>query len=510
MQTNRTLALLLTCLALSVSHRASAAVAFTDDFESGTLANWTTTATSPLIIANNTNRVPAGGTFSALLNNSLNRMHRNIIADNGAAEITGHFIFQFYMYDDGVNSGSTGATRVWNEVRGYTATGLPNGGTTADGTLVQLFAIGKATSVTALPGETLTLTKYQGRSILGVNGWFDLTNGPSRSVGWHKFALERLADGTLNYYVDGILSRIISGATVESIDSLVIGGGLGSQAGNAWLDGFTLSTGNPTITAGPQSVTTNAGGTVTFSVSEVGGVTYQWTHSSTNIPGATSSSLTLANVQADRAGDYTVIVSNGNGSTESGLATLTVDAALPNVTGPANVAGCVGANAMFSVTASGTEPLSFQWYYNTNTALIDQTNSLLTLSNLQLADAGSYSVVVTNTEGAVTNSATLTVTAPPTASVNSTSICASQTATLIATTDAANPTYLWSPGGATTASIDVTPAVTTSYVVTVTDGVTGCSVNATGTVSVTPGTVLSGLVGSTNCPGTPVNFSVTA
>ena len=59
-------------------------------------------------------------------------------------------------------------------------------------------------------------------------------------------------------------------------------------------------------------------------------------------------------------------------------------------------------------------------------------------------------------------------------------------ATLTAATSASSPSYLWSPGGATTASITVNPAVTTTYTVTVTDGTTGCSKGASGSVTVNP------------------------
>jgi hypothetical protein len=59
-------------------------------------------------------------------------------------------------------------------------------------------------------------------------------------------------------------------------------------------------------------------------------------------------------------------------------------------------------------------------------------------------------------------------------------------ATLTATTSASSPAYLWSPGGATTGSINVSPSSTTTYSVTVTDGTTGCANSGSGTVTVDP------------------------
>src|SRR4051794_33034477 len=77
-------------------------VIFSDDFETGALTKWSTTATSPLTISTPTNVVPPSptGQFSAMIVNSLNRMHRNLIADNGGSELTGAMILTFWMYDD--------------------------------------------------------------------------------------------------------------------------------------------------------------------------------------------------------------------------------------------------------------------------------------------------------------------------------------------------------------------------------------------------------------------------
>lgn len=74
-------------------------------------------------------------------------------------------------------------------------------------------------------------------------------------------------------------------------------------------------------------------------------------------------------------------------------------------------------------------------------------------------------------------------------SVNSAAIAPGGTATLTATTSASNPSYLWVPGNATTASIDVSPQATTIYTVIVKDGVTGCTTTGQGTVTTFSGRV---------------------
>ena len=65
-------------------------------------------------------------------------------------------------------------------------------------------------------------------------------------------------------------------------------------------------------------------------------------------------------------------------------------------------------NASFTVMAVGAQPLRYQWRKN-GTNLVGQTSNLLVLASIQASDAASYSVIITNANGAVTStSATLT------------------------------------------------------------------------------------------------------
>jgi hypothetical protein len=81
-------------------------------------------------------------------------------------------------------------------------------------------------------------------------------------------------------------------------------------------------------------------------------------------------------------------------------------------THPASVTVNSGASASFSVTATGSDPLSYQWLLN-SVAISGSTSSTLSLSNVTSSNAGTYSVTVTNPAGSVSsNSATLTVNTP--------------------------------------------------------------------------------------------------
>ena len=86
----------------------------------------------------------------------------------------------------------------------------------------------------------------------------------------------------------------------------------------------------------------------------------------------------------------------------------------PTITAqPTNKTVYVGETATFNVIATGSSPLRYQWLFGGD-PLSDKTNPVLTLVNVQLSDAGNYSVIVSNAAGSVTSSnALLTVNLPP-------------------------------------------------------------------------------------------------
>lgn len=87
----------------------------------------------------------------------------------------------------------------------------------------------------------------------------------------------------------------------------------------------------------------------------------------------------------------------------------------PSITDPpANLSGNAGSNGTFTVNAVGNGRLRYQWFFNQTNTLANATNGSLTLTNIQFAHAGDYSVRVTDNLGVVTSSvATLTVNRSP-------------------------------------------------------------------------------------------------
>jgi hypothetical protein len=143
-------------------------------------------------------------------------------------------------------------------------------------------------------------------------------------------------------------------------------------------------------------------------------INYQWQFSSTNIPGATNAAYTLNNITTADAGIYRVVVTDNSGPGTNASATLTV-LAPPTITQqPVGLAVLPGATANFSVLATGTSPLNYQWrFFGTN--LNGATASSFSLSNIQPANAGGYTVVITNVYGSITSAvASLKVLVSPT------------------------------------------------------------------------------------------------
>lgn len=208
----------------------------------------------------------------------------------------------------------------------------------------------------------------------------------------------------------------------------------------------------PTLSVQPASQTVCAGGSVTFSVKATGTapLSYQWQKDGAPISGATGASYTIPAVTAAHAGSYRVVVSNKAGSVTSTPVTLTVNAPPTITAGPESQSACVGASVLFTVSATGTAPLSYQWKRN-GADIPGATTAVLTLSPVAEAHVGTYTVVVTNACGSATSTpATLSLQAPAALALGprSQTACAGQPVTFEATATGSAPlTYQWKKDG---------------------------------------------------------------
>jgi hypothetical protein len=152
---------------------------------------------------------------------------------------------------------------------------------------------------------------------------------------------------------------------------------------------------------------------VTLSVSAAGDapLRYQWRFNGQNLPGATNATLHLTSIQPADAGDYRALVYNAAGSAVSSNATITLNFPVSILVQPQRQSAVVGSTATFSVIVMGTPPFSYRWRFNgTNLPSAPASSAVLVLTNVQPAQAGDYSVVITNLLGSATSVvATLTV-----------------------------------------------------------------------------------------------------
>ena len=221
--------------------------------------------------------------------------------------------------------------------------------------------------------------------------------------------------------LNGLASGASALVTIRVINSAV---GTLTNRGSALAAELDLSPGNnqsteittvlgpPQITAQPQSLTVTNGATATFSVAASGAppLLYQWRVNGNDLTGETNATLIIPGTQPASAGSYSVRVSNAVGAQDSLPATLTVLVPPSIGMSPQSRTNLAGSTASFSVGAAGTEPLRYQWFFQSTNVLAGSTNATLTLVNAQSSQAGDYRVRVTNTAGVVTSAnATLTV-----------------------------------------------------------------------------------------------------
>jgi hypothetical protein len=132
-------------------------------------------------------------------------------------------------------------------------------------------------------------------------------------------------------------------------------------------------------------------------------VSYQWSKDGFAIPNATNSTFSITAVTPQNGGNYCVVVSNIFASVTSSIVTLTVDIPVYITSQPQSQTVLRGGSASFTVAATGTPPLEFQWQKN-GSNLPTATLPTCSISSASLTDAGFYLVIITNDYGSVTSS----------------------------------------------------------------------------------------------------------
>ena len=164
------------------------------------------------------------------------------------------------------------------------------------------------------------------------------------------------------------------------------------------------------INSQPTDQEQPAGGSAIFSVSAVSSetISYEWMKdgqalsNDPSVSGAQSSQLQLLDLTTNDAGDYSVVVRDSGGDSEtSDLATLTVIAAPLITSQPQGLTLLVDEALSLDVSASSTQPLFYQWLKN-GTSIPGATAATYSVDHAQAIDAGTYTVRVRDSNGALT------------------------------------------------------------------------------------------------------------
>jgi hypothetical protein len=214
----------------------------------------------------------------------------------------------------------------------------------------------------------------------------------------------------------------------------------------------------PSISSHPQDTAVVIGQTATFRVEANGTapITYQWKKNGADIGGNSDTYTTPATTMGDDGAKFSVVVTNVAGSAVSREAILTVTAmpVAPIITSqPQDISVSEGQTATFSVRATGTAPLNYQWKKN-GLDVGGNSDTYTTPATMMADDGAKFRVVVTNVAGSeISRDALLTVSAAPlqpviTAEPQDTSVIEGQTATFrVEATGTAPLTYQWKKNG---------------------------------------------------------------
>ncbi|MEX2429287.1 MAG: immunoglobulin domain-containing protein [Bacteroidales bacterium] len=363
-----------------------------------------------------------------------------------------------------------------------------------------------------------------------------LASGTDLTYQWRKDGADLSNGGDIN----GVNSTNLTIANIENADEgtydvVVSGACVGATSNGVTLDVYD----NAVINTQPDPVTQCQGTTATFTVEAEGtGLSYQWRRNGTplsnggSISGAQSSTLTILNIQTANEGNYDVVITGTCSNVTSDLVSLNVNDNVVITGQPTNETECEGETGFFNVTATGTG-LTYQWRRN-GVDLVeggDITGSQspnLSIANLEVADEGTYDVVITgDCSVATSNGAVLDVQEDVTITSQPVDVtrCEGNPATFTVVAEGTGPlTYQWykdaSPlgnggdiSGATSSSLTVAniePADAGTYTVQVT-GTCSNTTSAGALLTVQTNAVITGQpAGDLLCQGDQASFTVTA
>ncbi len=338
-------------------------------------------------------------------------------------------------------------------------------------------AVGSSISVTPSSTTTYTVTVRDANGCQATDQVTVFVNSPSGSASGdqticHGETATLTATGGTSYlWSTGASGATISVNPTQTTTYTVI---ITNSEGCKRTDEVTVTVGNPNASAGPdQSIC--AGETVTLTAS--GGTSYSWN---------TGQNTASISVNPSSTTTYTVTVTDQHGCTDTDQITVTVGSA--NIDAGDDVTICAG--DCYEIKASGG--IAYEWNTGESTPWLTVSPSSTTTYTVTGIDANGCT-------GA--DQITITVIDINTGISADQQICAGGSTSLTAT---GGTFYEWS-NGSTGATINVSPASTTTYTVTITND-SGCSGTEQATVSVV-NTIADAGANQTICRGSSATLT---
>ncbi len=286
-------------------------------------------------------------------------------------------------------------------------------------------------------------------------------------------------------------SQNISGLVAGTYTVTVMGGNCSSAS--------SIVVSQPTISTTHTNVSCNGGSNATAGVT-VNGLpppyTYSWSGSSFSSPSQSVAGLS--------AGMYSVSVSTGSGCTISGIVAITQPNLLMVAT--SGTIACTGQSFTLSANASGgASPYNYSWSGpNGFTSTLQHP----VITNTVYASAGTYTVLVTDTNGCTkTGVYSVVVNTTPNYSIAPTPVSCNNTndgSVSISVGGASQYTFLWSgPNGFSSTGLNIASLVPGTYTIVVTTG-SGCTITASAVVTQPLGIAASSSSNSPVCIGRPI------